>query len=384
MTPEPRPRVWAGLDDATADRRIFLAVVAVLAGALSTAISVQAVLVLGVNSPTLRGIAAQPVAELVVRVTVNLATVALAMVLGVRLRLTERRGAALVVLLLVAAVSAAAARGVAQSIISIYGRNGVGHMLADAALATLLLTVSYLFGLAGVFAQRRIRDADRQRIAQAAQAATALASLQEEELRVRREVADALHGNVQGRVVMLQAEVADIAARVGEAERMRLGRVAEELEDLRENELRAFSAALYPEGIDRGLVPALRSFVGRIPHAIGARFTASDEAADAEGGADGILDVERRLVLVRVAEEAVSNALRHGHATAIEATLGYDGRAFTLAVADDGVGVAPDASLSGLARLRERMQGLGGGLELAGGVDGGTVLTARLPASARV
>jgi signal transduction histidine kinase len=384
VTVQPRPRVWAGLDDATADRRIFLAVVAVLAGALSTAISVQAVLVLGVNSPTLRGIDAQPLVELVVRVSVNLATVALAMVLGTRLRLTERRGGSLVALLLLAAVSAAAARGVTQSIINIYGPNGVGHMLADAALATLLLAVSYLFGLAGVFAQRRIRDADRQRIAQAAQAATALASLQEEELRVRREVADALHGTVQGRVVMLQAELADIARRVGESERMRLDRAARELEDLRENELRAFSAALYPEGIDRGLVPALRSLVGRIPAAIGARFTASDEAADAEGGADGVLDVERRLVLVRVAEEAVSNALRHGNATAIAATLGYDGRAFTLAVADDGVGVASDASLSGLARLRERMQDLGGGLDLAAGVEGGAVLTARLPASARV
>jgi len=376
-------RAAPGPGDVAADRRLFLFVVGVLAGALSTAISVQAVLVLGVNSTALRGVEAQPVAELVVRVAVNLATVALAMVLAARLRLTERRGARLLAVLVGSAVLAAAARAVAQTLIGLYGSEGFANVLADAALATLLLIVSYGFGLVGVGAQRRTRDADRQRIAQAAQAATALTSLQEEELRVRREIADALHGTVQGRVVMLQAELADIATRVGERERTRLALVNRELDDLRENELRAFSAALYPEGIDRGLVPALRSLVDRIPVAIGARLRVDDAVAEAESRPDGVLDVERRLAFVRVAEEAVSNALRHGKATSIEATVAFDGATIELAVSDDGVGVAPDASPSGLARLRERMQSLDGALVLSDRPGGGAVLTARLPASVR-
>lgn len=371
---DPRPVDIA--EDRRLDQRLFVLVVGVLGGVLSLSISTQAVVLLGINAATLRGVEASPLVNLLLRVAVNIATIAVAMFVGSRFRLTDRQGVARILTLLVCAAIPAAFRAVLQIVGGFYPQPH--YSLTDGAMAMLLLIVAYAFGLLAVASQRRARESERARTAQAAQATQALASLQQEELRVRREIADALHGNVQGRVVMMQAELTDVARHLTGDDRARLDHVRAELDDLRENELRAFSASLYPEGIDRGLVPALRALTGRIPAAIGARLVVAP-AADAAAGLE--LDLDRRLALVRVAEEAVSNALRHGQATAIDVTVDATADAVVLRVADDGIGVAPDARPSGLARLAERLGTLDGTLDLrdAEGAPTGAVLEARLP-----
>ncbi|MEV7692421.1 ATP-binding protein [Microbacterium sp. NPDC089189] len=371
---DPRPVDIA--EDRRLDQRLFVLVVGVLGGVLSLSISTQAVVLLGINAASLRGVEASPLVNLLLRVALNIATIAVAMLVGSRLRLIDRQGVARIVILLVCAAIPAAFRAVLQIIGGFYPQPH--YSLTDGIMAMLLLIVTYAFALLAVASQRQARESERARTAQAAQATEALASLQQEELRVRREIADALHGNVQGRVVMMQAELTDVARHLTGDNRARLDRVRAELDDLRENELRAFSASLYPEGIDRGLVPALRALTGRIPAAIGARLVvapAADTAAALE------LDLDRRLALVRVAEEAVSNALRHGQATAIDVTVDATADAVVLRVADDGIGVAPDARPSGLARLAERLGSLDGTLDLRDAVDTptGAVLEARLP-----
>jgi two-component system sensor histidine kinase DesK len=81
-------------------------------------------------------------------------------------------------------------------------------------------------------------------------------------------------------------------------------------------------------------------------------------------------------VLGWVLREAVTNVLRHSHATTVDVTLDTDADVAALTVADDGRGsdAPPGTGLSGLA---ERVQRLGGELRTSG--TGGFRLTARLP-----
>ena len=69
---------------------------------------------------------------------------------------------------------------------------------------------------------------------------------------------------------------------------------------------------------------------------------------------------------VRIGREAVLNALRHSDAGNIEVTLAFRPKSFKLAVRDDGRGIAPDAvrNGSGLSRMRDRAERMGGRLRL--------------------
>jgi NarL family two-component system sensor histidine kinase LiaS len=97
-----------------------------------------------------------------------------------------------------------------------------------------------------------------------------------------------------------------------------------------------------------------------------------------EGGASLPDDAEQ--ALFRVAQEALANVARHsGAATAaVELVAGED--AARMVVADDGRGFDPEQTSTGygLTSMRERVQALGGTLDIASGAKGTTV-TAVMP-----
>lgn len=83
--------------------------------------------------------------------------------------------------------------------------------------------------------------------------------------------------------------------------------------------------------------------------------------------------------LFRVAQEALSNAARHSQATLVQITLTTAEETVTLSVEDNGQGFNP-ASPShlgvGLLSMRERMQALGGDVEVASSPGKGTRISA--------
>jgi signal transduction histidine kinase len=83
-----------------------------------------------------------------------------------------------------------------------------------------------------------------------------------------------------------------------------------------------------------------------------------------------------------VASEALTNAAKHAHASAIDITVEADGRWLVLKIRDDGVGGADPSRGSGLISLRDRVQALGGALEVRSETGGGTELIARIPIAA--
>jgi two-component system sensor histidine kinase UhpB len=97
---------------------------------------------------------------------------------------------------------------------------------------------------------------------------------------------------------------------------------------------------------------------------------------------DADLPADVALALYRGAQEGVTNALRHGHASQIRVELRRDAGAALLTVSDDGQGLPadpPPGGHHGLRWLAERTEGLGGSFSVVGREPNGVELQVRLP-----
>jgi signal transduction histidine kinase len=92
-----------------------------------------------------------------------------------------------------------------------------------------------------------------------------------------------------------------------------------------------------------------------------------------------------RVILYRIAQEALVNVRKHAHATKVEITLEEGDEGFTLQVKDDGVGFEPseiaDPSLGhiGLTSMRERASLAGGWFRIESAGGSGTIAEAWIP-----
>lgn len=87
--------------------------------------------------------------------------------------------------------------------------------------------------------------------------------------------------------------------------------------------------------------------------------------------------------LLRVAQEAVSNALAHARAGRIDIAIAYGPRTLKLSVEDDGEGFAPGAGRTGrgvgLRSMRERAECIGGHLRVSSRLGRGTLVSVVVP-----
>ena len=102
-------------------------------------------------------------------------------------------------------------------------------------------------------------------------------------------------------------------------------------------------------------------------------------------GADDRLPTTTALAVFRVAQEALTNVVRHARATRAELRLAEEDGVLTLTVADDGVGfdvdearARPTASV-GLFGMAERVALVGGTIEMLSRNGAGTRVIVRVP-----
>ena len=137
---------------------------------------------------------------------------------------------------------------------------------------------------------------------------------------------------------------------------------------------------------DLGLVSALRWYVDR---------QAKRSGVEAQFAADFVdvgLNADQQTACFRVAQEALTNAVRHGAPRRIQIKLQQKGENLELSVADDGMGfdvvAARERAIGGgslgLLSMEERVVLAGGALELDSTPEGGTVVRARFPSHAVV
>jgi signal transduction histidine kinase len=89
------------------------------------------------------------------------------------------------------------------------------------------------------------------------------------------------------------------------------------------------------------------------------------------------------LTAYRIVQEAITNALKHAHATKLEVRVGYLPDALELTISDNGGGVSEEAVMAsighGLIGMRERVALFGGELEAGSHDLGGFTVRSRLP-----
>jgi signal transduction histidine kinase len=88
---------------------------------------------------------------------------------------------------------------------------------------------------------------------------------------------------------------------------------------------------------------------------------------------------EQAEALLRFVQEGLTNAARHGRAQRAWLTFGRFGDEFAMQLEDNGRLSWPVEPGNGLTGMRERLEALGGNLELKPSDNGGLKLTARLP-----
>ena len=92
----------------------------------------------------------------------------------------------------------------------------------------------------------------------------------------------------------------------------------------------------------------------------------------------GCLSVSRSR-RINVAAEALTNAAKHAHASTVTLSVAADGCGVRLSVQDDGVGGADLGNGSGLIGLKDRVEALGGRLQISSINQRGTTLIAEMP-----
>jgi signal transduction histidine kinase len=85
----------------------------------------------------------------------------------------------------------------------------------------------------------------------------------------------------------------------------------------------------------------------------------------------------------RVAQEALTNILKHADAKSADLTVEVEIDTFVLRISDDGKGILPNRLRSitshGLGSMRHRIAALGGSWDVHAPISGGTIVTARIP-----
>ena len=161
----------------------------------------------------------------------------------------------------------------------------------------------------------------------------------------------------------------------GRAQVERVGALAREAL----GELRSLILELRPPELSRdGLCGALRKHVDVLQrlHEVPIELTVEGEA----GSGDEARDRE----VLRIAQEALSNALRHAGASRVGVSLAVDDGRLRMEVADDGAGFDPDdpelrSRRLGLTSMEERAERLGGRLEIVSAPGSGAVVRLEVP-----
>lgn len=176
---------------------------------------------------------------------------------------------------------------------------------------------------------------------------------------LRGAVAQILHSQVQGRLVVaagsLEQHPADVA------------RAVHALEMILEEDIPTLDFVISGQ--------AARTGITQVQERMRAR---EDVRVDFIGYWQGALPAHQEVLVGNVIEEAVSNAVRHGGASVVTIEIDVDGPYVSVIVSDDGTGIVGDLVVGlGLTTIGAATAGA---WELVNGENGGAVLTARLTA----
>ena len=208
--------------------------------------------------------------------------------------------------------------------------------------------------------------------------AGALRASEDERRRIARELHDDTAQHLSALLMWVRLIEADVVAEEG---RSRLRDLRDELAACADGVRRIARGLRPPELEDAGLVAALRAHARAIRDGTG-----MDVRVDADASVDDVLGFDARLVLYRIVQEAVSNALRHSGSTRVSVTVRAEGSSVVGVISDEGRGFTEDGRLGeglGLLGMKERATMAGGHLMVESKAGEGTHVRVELPVMPR-
>lgn len=204
----------------------------------------------------------------------------------------------------------------------------------------------------------------------------------------KRAIAEELHGSVQTRLFSLWTRLNQvISSSENGVDGSELRPIADELDDVRENEIRGLSHRLHPSIVRVGAVAALRSLCSRYSGDVKIELTVDRYAAELEPAGASPIPESVRLAVFRIAELAIGNTIKHASATHCRVTWKYSAfeQQLQLTIEDDGVGFDADGLSTaefgglGIVNIQDYTDSINGETVLKSEPGWGTTLTVAIP-----
>jgi signal transduction histidine kinase len=186
----------------------------------------------------------------------------------------------------------------------------------------------------------------------------------------RRRIERNLHDGTQQRLIALGLDLQSVQAAIPEDQSETHSALAEVEHDLEAIlvDLRDLSHGLHPPLLSRlGLGPSLQALARRSPIPVHLDVDLAERPA-----------ASLETAVYYVVSEALTNAIKHSHASEISITV-TSGEKLQASIVDDGVGDADASGGSGLTGLLDRVDALGGRFALDSPPRGGTRISIELP-----
>jgi len=198
-----------------------------------------------------------------------------------------------------------------------------------------------------------------------------------ERARIARDLHDDLSQQIAGLAIMLSSVKRAVATSDGQREARETLITLQERTSAIAQAIRNLSHELHPSVLShQGLVTTLRRHCADLErfHPFTITVTAAEDA--------DILSPEVALCLFRVAQETISNAVRHAQAGKVAIELAPDSGGIEMRVSDDGIGFTPSEEAGtglGLRSIDERVRLMGGVVSVDSSPGCGTQVAVYIP-----
>lgn len=270
-----------------------------------------------------------------------------------------------------------------------------GAQVGVALLITLFVWLNVLRMVRARLAERRRAEAELRKyhgeLEQRVQERTADLKAAQQRLRIahnklvnareeeRRRLARELHDSIGQRMIAMRLKLDDVRTDLpsgGQGLPDRLAKLSEQcLQTIQE--IRSLGHGLYPPPLEQlGLVPALRQLAKACESKAVTTAVHCQPDLESRRFSRGV-----EIALFRIAQEAVSNAVRHGGPKHVELKLDYSQGQLLLTIVDDGCGFVPAEAAGtglGLTSMQDHAEAVDGTVEIAS-EPGRTCIAARIP-----
>jgi sensor histidine kinase regulating citrate/malate metabolism len=191
----------------------------------------------------------------------------------------------------------------------------------------------------------------------------------------RRRIERDLHDGMQQRLVSLALELRAVETAMPPEHADLTERLSSAAKGLSELSLvlQEITLGIHPASLSRGgLKPALKALARR-----------SAVPVDLSVSASELVPERVEVAAYYIVSEALTNAAKHARAESVRVEIEANATAVRIVISDDGIGGANADSGSGLIGLKDRVEALGGTLDIASPPGYGTALLVEIPAEPR-